>query len=134
MKNYTNIYDIDGELIRAAGDNHKFTVDEIEQMVDKWSKKVEENPDNKVYKVYLNNLNSWLFNMYNNMSKDEVLARFGKPKDTIEEAKQAATEEEQKSLDELNLKLDDIKQLYEENTPKETVMDEYVDFEEVKDE
>lgn len=31
MKNNSNIYDIDGELIRSSGDTHKFTVDEAKE-------------------------------------------------------------------------------------------------------
>ena len=41
----SNIYDIDGELIRR-GDQGKFTLEETEELVDKLTKKVQENPDN----------------------------------------------------------------------------------------
>ena len=50
----SNIYDIDGELIRR-GDQGAFTLEETEELADKLTKKVQENPDNQVYKVYLNN-------------------------------------------------------------------------------
>lgn len=46
MKNETNIYDIDGNIIRKAGDNHKFTLSEVEKLVDDLTEKVRQNPDN----------------------------------------------------------------------------------------
>jgi len=42
MKNNTNIYDIDGEIIRKAGDGHKFTADEVKEMIDKYYEKLSE--------------------------------------------------------------------------------------------
>lgn len=33
MKNNTNIYDIDGEIIRQAGDNHQFSIDEAKEKI-----------------------------------------------------------------------------------------------------
>lgn len=39
MKVDSNIYDIDGNLIRKAGDTHKFTVEEVEKLVDDLTKK-----------------------------------------------------------------------------------------------
>lgn len=60
MKNNSNIYDIDGNIIRKAGDNHKFTIEEVEKLVDDLTEKVKQNPDNDVYKVYLNNANRYL--------------------------------------------------------------------------
>ena len=52
MKDFNNIYDIDGNLIHKAGSG-KFTLEETEKLVDDLAKKVEENPDNEVYKVFL---------------------------------------------------------------------------------
>lgn len=40
MNNYTNIYDIDGNIIRKAGDNHRFTIEEVEKLVDDLTAKV----------------------------------------------------------------------------------------------
>ena len=71
MSKFSNIYDIDGNIIRRA-DQGPFTLEETEKLVDDLTKKVQENPDNKVYKVYLNNVNKWLYNMYNNMSKEDI--------------------------------------------------------------
>jgi hypothetical protein len=33
MKNNSNIYDIDGNIIRPAEDNHRFTIDEAKEKV-----------------------------------------------------------------------------------------------------
>lgn len=54
MSKFSNIYDIDGKLIRGA-DQGPFTLEETEKLVDELTQKVKDNPDNEVYKVYLNN-------------------------------------------------------------------------------
>lgn len=149
MNNYTNIYDIDGNIIRKAGDNHKFTIEEVEKMVDDLTEKVKNNPDNDVYKVYLNNAHKWLFNMYNNMNKEDLMKRLDLVKDSINDAKTAAAEAESDKLAEINESIEQLKREYESDMdtevessisepvetledPKPTVMDEYVDYEEVK--
>ena len=57
-----NLYDIDGNLI-AKGPLTNKSLKEVEELVDNLTKKVQENPDNEVYKVYLNNAQSFLFGM-----------------------------------------------------------------------
>lgn len=42
MKNNTNIYDIDGEIIRPAGDNHHFTIDEAKEKIQIYQAKIKE--------------------------------------------------------------------------------------------
>ena len=106
MNNYTNIYDIDGNIIRKAGDNHRFTIEEVEKLVDDLTAKVQQNPDNQVYKVYLNNAHKWLYNMYNNMSVEELTKRISTIQDAIQAAKDNATEQEQQNLEELNEEMD----------------------------
>lgn len=151
MNNYTNIYDIDGNIIRKAGDNHRFTIEEVEKLVDDLTAKVQENPDNQVYRVYLNNAHKWLYNMYNNMSTKDLAKRISMLQDAVQTAKDNATEAEQKNLEELNGIIDNFKQQYESNVdtdvessvgmheqPKpdtESVdMEEYVEpIEEIKD-
>lgn len=131
MKNDTNIYDIDGNLIRKAGDTHKFTLEEVEKMVDDLTEKVKNNPDKEIYRVYLNNAQKWLFNMYNNMDKDELFKRLSVLQNAINDAKTEQNETEQQKLQEINEAVEQLKQEYEE---KPIVMDEYVPFEEVKTE
>lgn len=161
MSKFSNIYDIDGNIIRRA-DQGPFTLEETEKLVDELTKKVQENPDNKVYKVYLNNAQKWLFKLYNEMSREELMNRMSFVQNSIDEAKSEASEAEQKQLEEINNIMEEFKKQYDnepENTPTETeegsggrgedservehdvdqpdspkpvVMDEYVDFEEVK--
>lgn len=142
MNNYTNIYDIDGNIIRKAGDNHRFTIEEVEKLVDDLTAKVQQNPDNQVYRVYLNNAHKWLYNMYNNMSVEELTKRISTIQDAIQAAKDNATELEQKNLEELNDAIDEFAEQYNADQPDstpvlesrpETVMDEYVEpIEEIK--
>lgn len=159
MSKFSNIYDIDGNIIRRA-DQGPFTIEETEQLVDDLTKKVQEHPDNQVYKVYLNNAQKWLSMLYNNMSKEDLMKRLNLIKDSVEEAKSAASEAEQKQLEEISNAMDELKKRYDsepETTPAETkggsgggspeemecnmdkpdapkpvVMDEYTEFEEVK--
>jgi len=143
MNNYTNIYDIDGNIIRKAGDNHRFTIEEVEKLVDDLTAKVQQNPDNQVYRVYLNNAHKWLYNMYNNMSVEELTKRISTIQDAIQAAKDNATELEQKNLEELNEAMDEFAEQYNSDQPDsapvlegrpETVMDEYVEpIEEIND-
>lgn len=142
MTNNTNIYDIDGNIIRKAGDNHRFTIEEVEKLVDDLTAKVQQNPDNQVYRVYLNNAHKWLYNMYNNMSVEELTKRISTIQDAIQAAKNNATELEQKNLEELNEAMDEFAEQYNADQPDstpvlesrpETVMDEYVEpIEEIK--
>lgn len=142
MNNYTNIYDIDGNIIRKAGDNHRFTIEEVEKLVDDLTAKVQQNPDNQVYRVYLNNAHKWLYNMYNNMSVEELTKRISTIQDAIQAAKDNATELEQQNLEDLNKAMDEFAEQYNADQPDstpvlesrpETVMDEYVEpIEEIK--
>lgn len=152
----SNIYDIDGELIRR-GDQGNFTLEETEELVDKLTKKVQENPDNQVYKVYLNNAQKWLFKLYNEMKPEDLMKRMSFLQTSIDEAKNAANEAEQAQLEEINKAIDELKNEYDnlpetpevatsEGTTDEqldrsvespveiatpTVMDEYVQFSEL---
>lgn len=149
MNNYTNIYDIDGNIIRKAGDNHRFTIEEVEKLVDDLTAKVQQNPDNQVYRVYLNNAHKWLYNMYNNMSVEELTKRISTIQDAIQAAKDNATELEQRNLEDINEAMDKFAEQYNADKPDstpvletdpdgsesrpETVMDEYVEpIEEIK--
>lgn len=130
MNNYTNIYDIDGNIIRKAGDNHKFTIEEVEKLVDELTEKVQKNPDNQVYKVYLNNAHRWLYNMYNSMSTEDIKARISALQNNIQDAKNDLNEAEKEQLDSISQAMEQLKAEYD----KETVMDEYVEpIEEIKD-
>lgn len=107
----SNIYDIDGELIRR-GDQGAFTLEETEELVDKLTKKVKENPDNEVYKVYLNNAQKWLFKLYNNMSREDLMKRMTFLQTSVDDAKNAANEAEQAELEEINKAIEELKNEY----------------------
>ena len=125
MSKFSNIYDIDGELIRR-GDQGAFTLEETEELVDKLTKKVQENPDNEVYKVYLNNAQKWLFKLYNEMSKEDLMKRMTFLTDTVTEAKSKASEAEQKQIEEINKAVEELKKEYEKLEPikMEEIIDE----------
>ena len=153
MNNYTNIYDIDGNIIRKAGDNHKFTIEEVEKLVDDLTKKVQDNPDNQVYKVYLNNAHKWLYNMYNNMSTKEIQERISALQNNIQDAKNDLNDAEKQQLDAISEAMEQLKAEYErengggtldteveqpvvEPTPMESnsnELEEYVEFEEINE-
>lgn len=72
MKNETNIYDIDGEIVRKAGDNHKMTIEEAQEKMRAYAKKAEDNPEKAdVYRTYVRNLSNFVYNKLMMMSKDE---------------------------------------------------------------
>lgn len=111
----SNIYDIDGELIRR-GDQGAFTLEETEELVDKLAKKVQENPDNEVYKVYYKNAQKWLFKLYNEMNREDLMKRMNLLQTSVNEAKNAASEAEQKQIEEINKAVDELKKEYERVT------------------
>ena len=158
MSKFSNIYDIDGNIIRRA-DQGPFTIEETEKLVDDLTKKVQENPDNQVYKVYLNNAQKWLFKLYNSMSREELMNRMSFVQNSIDEAKSKASEAEQKQLEEINNIMEEFKKQYDSepettatepetgrgelaeeveqnmehpDVRKPVIMDEYTEFEEVK--
>ena len=126
MMKFSNIYDIDGNIIRRA-DQGKFTLEEVEKLVDDLTEKVQNNPDNEVYKVYLNNAQKWLMHMYDNMSKKDIMKRLSILKNSAEDAKKAQNDAEQAKLDEISKAMEELKAEYDKED------DEYVDFEEIKE-
>lgn len=124
MSKFSNLYDIDGNIINKSP-QHTMTLEEVEELVDKLTKKVEENPDNEVYKVYLNNAQKWLMHMYDGMSRQDLFKRLNLVQNQVQDAKDNATEQEQNVLDQINKSMEELKEAYDK--------DEYVDFEEVNE-
>ncbi len=124
MTNNSNIYDIDGNLIRSINDTHKWTVKECQDKIEEYRKKIleigEKDPKSVVYATYMRNLTQYIMVLYSNMTAEELNAEIENAK------KQISTEEQVKEA---------IEQLKKdvEAEEKPTVMDEYVPFEEVKD-
>ena len=117
MTTDNNIYDIDNDKIAEAGDIEALSIDEANERVKKYQEKLEklvkEDPKNHkvgVYETYIRNLQRYIFNYY--LAHPELIT----PKTTTEDQIAKAMEE-----------------LKEEVAQEETKMDEYVDFEEVKD-
>ena len=73
--------------------------------------------------------------MYNNMSVEELTKRISTIQDAIQAAKDNATEQEQRNLEELNEEMDKFAEQYADKPDSstvlesrpETVMDEYVE-------
>lgn len=128
INKFSNIYDKDGNLIRKVNEKtgtlDKYTLEEVEQLVDELTQKVKDNPENLEYKTQLNNTQAFLFNMYNNMSKEDLMKRMTVLQNSIEKAKSDVTEKDQAVLKQINEEMDKLKQEYE---------DEYVPYEEVTD-
>lgn len=122
MSKFSNLYDIDGNIINKAP-QHNFTLEETEKLVDDLTKKVQENPENEVYKVYLNNAQKWLYKLYNEMSREDLMKRMNFITDSIKNAKDEVNEAKQKELDEINKAVEELKIGYN----KVTSMDEYVE-------
>ena len=126
MSKFSNLYDIDGNIINPAP-QHRFTLEETEKLVDDLTKKVQENPDNETYKVYLNNAQKWLYKMYNEMSKEDLMKRMSFLTDSIKNAQETANEANQAELNEIEKAVEDLKKEYDS-------MDEYVEpIEEIKE-
>ena len=121
MSKFSNLYDIDGNIINKSP-QHTFTLEETEQLVDDLTKKVQENPENEVYKVYLANAQKWLYKLYNEMSREDLMKRMNFITDSIQNAKDEVNEAEQAKIEEINKAVEELKDEYEK-----VVMDEYVE-------
>jgi AAA+ ATPase superfamily predicted ATPase len=122
MSKFSNLYDIDGNIINKAP-QHNFTLEETEKLVDDLTKKVQENPDNEVYKVYLSNAQKWLYKLYNEMSREDLMKCLNLVKDSIQDAKTEVNEAEQSKIEEINKAVEELKNEYD----KVISMDEYVE-------
>lgn len=121
MSKFSNLYDIDGNIINKSP-QHTFTLEETEQLVDDLTKKVQENPDNEVYKVYLANAQKWLYKLYNEMSREDLMKRMNFITDSLQNAKDEVNEAEQAKIEEINKAVEELKEEY-----NKVVMDEYVE-------
>lgn len=116
INKFSNIYDKDGNLVRKVnsetGTLDKYTLKEVEELVDELTKKVQENPENDEYKTQLNNTQSYLFHMYNNMSREDLMERLTVLQNSVEKAKEEINNAEQESLEKANEALDALKEEY----------------------
>ena len=132
MNNVTNIYDIDGELIRTAGDNHEMTIDEAKEQLKKYEEKVKEltetDPNNSkivIYNNYIKNLASYILTLYTKQSATISMTEQSSMTDQIKKAmddlRNEFEKEEVKSQDDMMV----------EREESATNMDEYAEFEEI---
>lgn len=132
MNNVTNIYDIDGELIRTAGDNHEMTINEAKEQLKKYEEKVKEltetDPSNSkivIYNNYIKNLASYILTLYTKQSATINMPEQSSMTDQIKKAmddlRDEFEKEEVKSQDDMMV----------EREESSTNMDEYTEFEEV---
>ena len=126
MSKFSNLYDIDGNIINESP-QHRYTLEETEQLVDDLSKKVQENPDNEVYKVYLANAQKWLYKLYNEMDREELMKRMNFITDSVQNAKNEVNEAEQKEIDEINKAVEELKKEYDRLEGEGTVLDNEVE-------
>ena len=129
MNKFSNLYDIDGNIINKSP-QHNFTIEETEQLVDDLTKKVQENPDNEVYKVYLNNAQKWLMKLYNEMSREDLMKRMSILNTQLEEAKSEANEAEQKAIEEVSKAMEYLKEAYEKEDESPVVTEPVEETEE----
>ena len=99
MNNNSNIYDIDGQIIRKADDEHKWTVEEVKEKIEYYRKKLQDlaEDDKKavIYTTYMRNLSNYLFVLYSQMPAEQLQAE-------IDAAKALSTDEQvKKAMQEL---------------------------------
>jgi hypothetical protein len=105
MNNNSNIYDIDGKIIRKADDKHKWTVNEVKEKIEYYRKKLQDlaEDDKKavIYTTYMRNLSNYLFVLYSQMPAEQLQAE-------IDAAKALSTDEQvKKAMEELSNSLED---------------------------
>ena len=110
MKNNTNIYDIDGELVRKADDNHQWTLEEAQNRIKIYSEKLKnlqendpKNPKIQVYTTYLRNINGYIYKLYSQMSPNELKTIFEAHKTDNEDLNKQI----EKAINELKESVDD---------------------------
>ena len=101
MKNNTNIYDIDDELIRKAGDNHEFTIQEVQEKLKHYRERLEEEQQREdadprriaSYNTYIRNLSNYLAIKISQLSSNEIADLI-----RVNNLKKTTTEEVEKAL------------------------------------
>lgn len=73
MNNYTNIYDIDGDLIRAAGNNKKLTIEEAQERIKNYIEKIKSlDKESSDYLLKLNTYNQYVDNLANYIIRERA--------------------------------------------------------------
>ena len=130
MKNNSNIYDIDGELIRAFDDTHKWSVKEAQEKIEYYRKKIEEVGEDSdkvaVYATYIRNLTKYVWELYAKMTPEQFNAELenAKKQENLQEQIQNAMEELKREVEEDGTGVDNtMEQSLGEPTSKTEVND-----------
>lgn len=106
MKNNSNIYDIDGTLIRAIDDTHKWSIKEAQEKIEEYRKKIEEVGEDsekaKIYATYMRNLTKYVWEQYAKMTPKE----FAEAMQTAQKERNI-TEQVETAINELKKDLED---------------------------
>ena len=123
MKTETNIYDINGEIIRQAGDNHEFTLSEAQERLQHYRKlldaeKLAEEPDKKkidTYNTYINNLANYVAHKMSQMTPGELADLIG-----VNNLKKTDTEDINKALNDTETTTDTANEIPEGSDSTDT--------------
>lgn len=123
MKTETNIYDINGEIIRQAGDNHEFTLSEAQERLQHYRKLLEdeksiEQPDKKkvdAYTTYINNLANYVAYKMSQMTPGELADLIG-----VNNLKKTDTEDINKALNDTETTADTANEIPEGSDSTDT--------------
>lgn len=136
MKTTTNIYDINGEIIRQAGDNHEFTLKEAQEKLQHYRKLREaeeesETPDKTkiaAYTTYINNLANYAAYKMSELTPEQLADMIG-----VNNLKQTSSEEINKALNDTETVTDTTDEVSgsdttsgEDNTNEESRDDEII--------
>lgn len=121
-----NLYDRDGNLLKKSPISNS-TIFEVENDLQKWTNLAKEHPENKQYRIYLDNTYRTLMELYRihgNPHEHELIDKIKAYEDKYGEIKGEVTTEQIKNA--LNVISEEL------NKPKsdDIVMDEYVQFQE----
>ena len=73
MNNTTNIYDIDNNLIRAAGDNKKLTIEEAQERIKNYIEKIKSlDKESSDYLLKLSTYNQYVDNLANYIIRERA--------------------------------------------------------------
>lgn len=129
MTTNSNIYDIDGELLRSSEDTSELTIEEAQKRIESYQKKLNElsekdpkNPKLSIYNTYIKNLQTYVFNQY--LLHPELMPHMTN----------TTQDEIQKAMEDLKAEVEAEEAKETKTEPVSDETDEYVDFEEIKDE
>ena len=106
MKNNSNIYDFNGDLIRAFDDTHKWTIEEAQEKIKEYQEKIKEvGEDSKeaiIYATYIRNLTKYIWEQYAKMTPEEFAKHV-----EIAKKERSTSEQVENAINELKKELED---------------------------